>query len=115
MREIFSHQDYTRVGYYKSILDDAGIANFIRNEYAHNTMTQIVNKLYLPTLCVAADEEYDRAMQILSAMQNPPPCEIADWCCPKCGEGVPGNFDSCWKCGELHNDPASNQAAPEDF
>jgi hypothetical protein len=115
MREIFTHQDYTRVGYYKSILDDAGIHNFIRNEHVHNTMTQIVNKVYLPTLCVAVDEDYDRAMQILSAMHNPPPCETPDWCCPKCAESVPGNFDLCWKCGEPRNPLASGQDAPKEF
>ncbi len=32
---------------------------------------------------------------------EPPPAEPAtgdDWQCSRCGERVPGNFDTCWKC-----------------
>jgi len=30
-----------------------------------------------------------------------------DWHCPFCGEPVPGNFELCWNCGELHPSIAS--------
>ena len=34
----------------------------------------------------------------------------AEWKCQQCGETVPGNFGSCWKCDALR--PAQQMAAP---
>ena len=98
MREIFVHQDATRVGYYKSILDEAGIPNLIRNENTHNTMAEMPAAIFFPTLCVLNEEDYDRALELLEQVHQPPPATEPDWTCGRCGEEVPGNFDSCWKC-----------------
>ena len=40
MREVFVAQDYTRVGFFRSVLEQAGIASFIRNEHSHNSLTE---------------------------------------------------------------------------
>ena len=104
MREIFVHQDYTRVGLYQSVLDTAGIPNFIRNQYTNNTMTEIPSGLFFPALCVLHDGDYDRAMQILREFHSAPAVNAADWRCPKCAEEVPGNFELCWQCGASRAD-----------
>ncbi|HEX4262966.1 MAG TPA: hypothetical protein VH597_01400 [Verrucomicrobiae bacterium] len=28
------------------------------------------------------------------------------WTCPKCGEAIEGQFDSCWKCSNVSREPA---------
>lgn len=98
MREIFVDRDSTKVGYFKSVLDGAGIPNFIRNEHT-NLITEIPSHLFYPTLCVIHDEDYDTAIELLETVHHSPPQSTPDWTCPQCGEQVPGNFDSCWQCG----------------
>ncbi len=99
MRDVFSHHDFTLVGHYKGVLDEAGIPCFIRNEGSLNQLTAMPDNLSLPALAVTNDEDYDRAIELLRAFMQAPEPSTADWKCAKCGETVPGNFDSCWKCG----------------
>ena len=110
MREIFVNQDHARVGFFKSVLDEAGIANFVRNELANN-IAEMPSPLFFPALCVLHDEDYDEAMRILGKIYYDQPSPAADWRCPKCNEEVPGTFDSCWQCSELR--PGLPTAADE--
>jgi hypothetical protein len=107
MREVFVNQDHARVGFYKSVLDEAGIPNFVRNEMANN-ITEMPSPLFFPALCVMNDEDYDQAMSLLGEIYYGQPAETADWVCPKCGEEVPGTFDSCWQC----NTPRAEDVTP---
>lgn len=99
MKEVFNHQELERVGLYKSVLDEAGIPNFIRNEISNNLITGLPSPLFEPTLFVIEDGDYEKAMAILGALQEESPTTTADWRCPKCNAEVPGNFDTCWQCG----------------
>jgi hypothetical protein len=94
MKELFVNQDSARVGYFKSVLDEASILNIIQNENSHNEP----NPLFFPTLCVMNDEDYPRAMELLGAMYYAQPSTGREWKCPSCGELVPDNFETCWKC-----------------
>lgn len=105
MRQVFVNQDHARVGYYKSVLDQAGIPNFVRNEDSHNSITDMPSPLFFPALCVVQDEDYDRAMEILSEIYYAPPSTAPEWRCVECGEKAPGTFDSCWQCGSAHPGP----------
>ena len=107
MREVFVSQDHARVGLYKSVLEDAGIPNFVRNEMANN-ITDMPSPLFFPALCVLHDEDYDEAMRILGEIYYEGPSQAADWRCSKCNEEVPGTCDSCWQCGELRRDSPAN-------
>ena len=105
MKEVYSNPDYTRVGFGESMLKEAGIACFIRNANIALPIVGFSAEQTLPTLCITADEEWDRAQEILSPLlQDGKPQEEAasEWICPFCGEAVPGEFQSCWKCGALH-------------
>jgi hypothetical protein len=95
VREVFTSQDFTQVGYYKSILDGEGIITFIRNESSNNT--GMAGPMFLPTLCVIDDGDYDEAIQILQE-QRTPVALGADWICPSCLEKNPANFELCWNC-----------------
>ena len=113
MREIFVDQDHARVGFYKSILDEAGIPNFIRNESTNNTIVGMPSALFFPALCVVRDEDYDRAMKLLGEIYYAPPSQGPDWRCPKCEEEVPASFDSCWQCGTVRPDSTSSDEEPD--
>jgi hypothetical protein len=94
VREIFSHPDVTRVGYCKSLLDEAGIPCFVQNE---NTIGA-VGAAFPPSLCITNDSDYDEAVRLLKSRQFAPAADDADWTCPACSEKNPGNFELCWNC-----------------
>jgi hypothetical protein len=112
MREVFVNQDSAQVGFYKSVLEEAGIPNFVRNELANN-ITDMPSPLFFPALCVLHDEDYDEAMRILGEIYYELPFQSVDWRCSKCNEEIPGTFDSCWQCGELRTDSPTNSNEPE--
>ncbi len=113
MREVFVNQDHARVGYYKSVLDQAGIPNFVRNELSNNSIAEMPSPLFFPALCVVRDEDYEKAMQILGEIYYAPASSAPDWRCAQCGEEVPGTFDSCWQCGALRAGAPDADAEPE--
>jgi hypothetical protein len=101
MKEVFVHRDPTRVGLYKSVLEEAGIPCFIRDEYGSTSLASRKSTFFSPALCVLNDEDEERAKGILADIENAPVTEERDWTCPSCQESVPANFGSCWKCGVL--------------
>ena len=103
MKEVFVHPDFTRVGHCQAILEEAGIACFIRNESTQNLLAGLPDSAALPVLCVTEDADAPRAMELLrdfnkSEQQTADAENSAEWKCPQCGEIVPGNFGSCWQC-----------------
>jgi hypothetical protein len=96
MREVFSSPDVTKVDYYKSVLDEAGISSFIRNENASSI--GLVGPMFFPALCIIEDLDYDIAIRVLKSRQYTETSVVADWTCPSCSEKNPANFEICWNC-----------------
>ena len=99
MRQVYTSQDSSQVGYYKSILDEAGIASFIRNENSNNP--EMAGADFFPALCVIEDADYDKAIDLLKSLQTENPVHVEEWKCPSCSEINPPNFGSCWNCNTL--------------
>lgn len=99
MRDIFWNQDFTLMEHYKGILEEAGIACFIRDESSLAALQVMPGTMSLPVLCISNDEDYDRARTMIRELVQTPSATLPDWKCANCGETVPGNFDSCWHCG----------------
>ena len=104
MKEVFRNADSALVALYQSILEAAGIQTFI-----HNSCTQqaLVGGLaaaffpvpeFFPRLSVIHDEDFPEAMDILRGVRDDAPAVVTETRCPRCGEDVPGNFSTCWKC-----------------
>jgi len=103
MREVFVHHDPTVVGHKKSILEEAGIDCFIRNENTSATLGAgalglVQSPIFDPALCIVDDQRYDEAVALLKPAADVPPVTATDWRCPKCGESVPAHFETCWNC-----------------
>lgn len=108
MIEIFTHHDFTRVGYYESVLKEAGIRCFIQNANSHNLLTGIPSPLFYPKLCIIDDDDFDRALELLKPLNNQNsvvPIDAVEWTCASCGESVPAEFGSCWQCGTMQSTP----------
>ena len=98
MKEVFVHPDFTRVGHGRAILEAADIPCFIRNESTQNLLAGLPDPACHPVLCVTNDADAARALELLRDFREAGQDEAPDWTCPQCGETVPGNFGSCWKC-----------------
>ena len=96
MKEVYRAVEFTQVGNYQSILENAGIPTLIRNEMNQN----IDAVLRAPTLCVVNESDYDRAVAIIRELLKERELSTgADIPCPACHEPNPGNFEVCWNCG----------------
>lgn len=67
MKELFRERDYTRVGYYQSILEAVGIPTHVRNRDLVTMTTEVPIPEFFPALCVVNDEDYARALEVLRA------------------------------------------------
>ena len=108
MKELFRELDFTKVGYYQSILESQGIKTFIKNrDLAGLAGEAAIMPDVWPALCVVEDEDYERAMQEIrdNINHNAERVDI-EVNCPACNEENPGNFDLCWSCGATISEPA---------
>jgi hypothetical protein len=97
MKEIFTHYDGATVGLCKSLLEEAGIACFVRNE-AGGMITSVPIQVFYPALCIINDADYEQARALVDSFRTPVATTGGDWICPHCQSTVPAAFDSCWKC-----------------
>jgi len=98
MKELYTSMDSSRIGFYKSVLDEAGIVCFIQNDAGAQTLN-VISPIFQPTLCIVDDSRYDEAIELLKPHHYPEAGpETAEWTCEKCGESNPGEFEVCWNC-----------------
>ncbi len=106
MTEVFTHPDYGRVDLVRSVLADAGIACEIRGEEKRELIPGMPMPSCDPALHVANEADLPRAKSVVAEFlaaekQRAESSAGTEWKCAQCGEMVPGNFDSCWKCDAL--------------
>ena len=101
MKELFRERDYTKVGYFQSVLEAEGIATIVKNKHlTMSGLSEIPIPEFFPALCVIDDGDYGRALDIIRRQieDNSKGADL-EIECPACGETNPGNFDLCWSCG----------------
>jgi hypothetical protein len=102
MRDLITSIDSTRLGFFRSILEEAGIACFIRNETTSQLTNIFIGPLQ-PTLCLVEDADFERASELLPH-QSEGACTAEEWLCPDCKESNPASFEVCWKCQTAKNE-----------
>ncbi len=103
MRDLITSIDSTRLGFFKSILDEAEISCFIRNETTSQLTNIFIGPLQ-PTLCLVDDADFERASGLLLPHQTEGACTAEEWICPACKESNPASFEVCWKCQAAPNE-----------
>lgn len=103
MIELLSTRIPGRIAFYRSILEEAGIPTFVRNENLSGTEGMI--HIFEPALCVVEDSDAPRARDLMEqAKLSEDPGDGPEIICTSCQERNPSNFGSCWNCGnELAN------------
>ncbi|RYD27721.1 MAG: DUF2007 domain-containing protein [Verrucomicrobiaceae bacterium] len=99
MIELLRQRDLTKISYYQSLLEAAGIPTFIRNENLSTTEGVSIPDFF-PALCIVNDTDEAAAVQIMRGdMEQAEQAADGDVTCAKCSEVSPANFGSCWNCG----------------
>lgn len=104
MIEVFRNADSALVGLYQSILEDAKIQTYVRNDSTQQALVADLATaifplpIFFPTLCVVNDEDYPTALEIIRGLKAESSSPGESWACAQCGEAVPANFDTCWNC-----------------
>lgn len=99
MLELLRYRDVTRVAYFRGLLEQAGIATFIRNDHVSTTEVSIPE--FFPALCIVNDSDKQRAIDLIreDLVSNADPDDLPERICGDCREASPANFDTCWSCG----------------
>ena len=98
MRQLFVHMDYSRVGHLQSVLEESGIATYVKNKDASIGMGEIPYFEVWPELWVLNEEDYPKAQRIVEELNRSHLADIPAWTCPECGESVEAGFSECWNC-----------------
>jgi len=105
MIEVYSNADSALVGFYRSLLEDAGIRTYFRNEFVSGV--EVVVPVFYPAICVLNEEDEARALQIIREQSLTASSTGPDWNCATCGETVPGVFAQCWNCSAPLPEPTA--------
>jgi len=99
MKRLYSAESLAEVGHYRNVLEQSGIACFIRNEQLSGALGEVPFLECLPELWVLNDADLEQAERVLAELQRDIPGDKKPWHCPDCGEENEAQFAVCWNCG----------------
>lgn len=97
MKRVYSSVLLADVKHFKNVLEQAGIAAVIRNEQLTGGLGEIPFLECEPELWVA-DDESERAEELIAGRGDAVPADAVAWRCPRCGETNEPQFGACWQC-----------------
>ena len=83
----------------RDLLQQAGIAAHIFNEYAMAAMGDVPMGSAYPQVWIAQLHQEQHARAVITDYEKKPMSSANKICAP-CGETSPGEFELCWNCGE---------------
>jgi hypothetical protein len=97
LKQVYTHENVALVGNARNLLEAAGIACRLQNQYAGGGSGELPYVQAWPELWVDNDEDYQRACELIeTALRGP---QGDDWQCADCSEDNAGSFEICWRCG----------------
>lgn len=81
------------------VLATQGIKAHIFNANAVGAVGELATMQMWPEIWVEEDGDADTAKRLLHEVHAAP--SSVSKACPQCGEENPGNFLSCWNCGQM--------------
>jgi predicted RNA-binding Zn-ribbon protein involved in translation (DUF1610 family) len=100
MQKVFQASDVTDAQIVQGLLEGNGINCVVKNADVLSPAGELTFASEWPEVWVDDDSDVAKAMELIANRENPA-AKASDWTCPKCGEKIEGEFDACWKCGEL--------------
>ena len=96
MKLIYTHENRILVSNAQNILENAGIAVMLKNEFAGGGSGDLSFLTTWLEVWVINDEDYDTAIDVIKTSLNN--TNIQDWICEGCSETNAASFDLCWNC-----------------
>ncbi|RYF98560.1 MAG: DUF2007 domain-containing protein [Chitinophagaceae bacterium] len=100
MKLIYTHENRLLVSNIQNILDNAGIAVTLKNEYAAGASGDLSFLNTWLEVWVINDEDYEKALIITNKAFNSN--HTTEWVCTDCKETNDASFDLCWNCQKEH-------------
>lgn len=97
---VFPHRERPLALMLRERLAEEGVACLLRNDELSTALGEIPFVECYPELWVVDNEVFPRARLLLEKWLEEAAESDPEWSCAGCGEGVEGQFQSCWKCGE---------------
>ena len=99
MRRIYTSSNFVLVGQLEEILSRHGIGTFVKNKHLYGAIGELPEFECWPELWVTADEDLERARDLVRECTEVPAATGPSWQCAHCFEDIEPPFESCWNCG----------------
>lgn len=96
-RKVYIASDPVNAEIVKDYLAGRGVPAQVRDQYLWGGMGQLPANVY-PTVWVDDGDDYNAARELIAAFEANA-TGGRPWRCGRCGEDLPGQFDTCWRCG----------------
>ena len=98
MLKLYTSHNTVLVGHLQSILANAGINCWIRNQSLAGGIGELPPTACWPELWLHDAADRDQALALIKPILAPSPVRHSPWHCD-CGEDLEGQFELCWHCG----------------
>jgi Putative prokaryotic signal transducing protein len=99
MQRVFSDTNTVLAGLVSSVLEAAGIACLVRNQYLSGALGELPASECWPQVWVLSDDDAPRALKLIAQTLHRDEACGDSWACPDCGEQLEPQFAQCWQCG----------------
>jgi hypothetical protein len=104
MKLLYTNENRYLVHNIQNLVGNSGIKIMLKNEFAAGGAGDLVPLETWLELWVINDNEYDRAMDVISSSFSRE--DDVEWICSNCREKNDASFDFCWNCH--HSAPLSS-------
>ena len=99
MIKVFEDFDIALVGHFQSVLENNGIATFMKNQFGTSGAGELPFVEVVPQLWVLNEADVESAKALIKTLQEPgSPEQLQAWRCAECGTQQEAAFTHCWKC-----------------
>ncbi len=99
MKHVYTAANLVEAHLVRDLLQQAGIAVHVFNEYAMAAMGDVPMGSAYPQLWISQLHQEQHARAVIAEYEKQPQ-QTAVKNCFACGEASPGEFELCWNCGK---------------
>lgn len=98
MKKVYSAANLSQAYLLSHLLEQAGIAHYISNEYLQAGVGELPFPDTYPAVWLFDAGDYARARSVIEGFEQASTRQGV-WRCGACGEDNPPTFELCWNCG----------------
>lgn len=99
MRKLYQAANLFEAQILRDRLETAHLRAEVFNAHAHSAAGALPVTESYPEVWILEDNDWDLAQKALAEILAERHMEYKEQICCHCGETVPGNFGTCWRCG----------------